>query len=519
MSLSDCDLVYAGIDQALCGGNAATLTGTGLSTGTWTAQSGNPTGASLSTSVAGVATATFTTTANGNFNFIYTADGCTDTLKVTATAKPRAGTDQTVCAGTKATLKGTVPTTGTWTAKADNPTAVTLSTSVAGVATATFGTVDAGIYNFIYTAGSCSDTVKVTVTAKPNAGIDQGICSGTKTILKGTIPSTGIWTAENNNPGGASLSTSVAGVATATFTAAAIGTFNFIYTANGCTDTVKVITTAKPFAGKDQAPICVGVLPTTTATLAATAISGGVWTQKASNPLGATITAPSAANSDITGLNPGYYEFVWTVATCSDTVKITIPSCNEPCSKAVIYSKVQTICEGGTPKAFTALPSSGVNYAWYGPLADTTSTLGTAIASATLATYAPTGSFAIGTKYYAVITTSGTCLDTAFAALTVIAKPAAIKLCANESYTITAEAGATAIQWYKNGVAVTDSTKSTFVVKSIGTYTYSAIKANSDMCRDTLCCPHIFEACALGVGSIGDYVFLDKDNIPFRVID
>jgi hypothetical protein len=502
----------AGIDQTLCGGNAATLTGTSLTTGTWTAQSGNPAGASLSTSVAGVAKATFTTAAAGNFNFIYTAGGCTDTLKVTATAKPSAGIDQTLCAGSKVTLKGTIPTTGTWTAKADNPTAVTLSTSVAGVATATFGIVDVGIYNFIYTAGTCSDTLKVTVNPKPDAGIDQTLCGGNVATLTGTSLTTGTWTAQSGNPAGASLSTSVAGVAKATFTTAAAGVFNFIYTAGGCTDTLKVTATAKPFAGIDQASICVGVLPITTATLAATAISGGVWTQKASNPVGAIITTPSVANSGITGLNPGNYEFIWTVATCSDTVKFTIQSCSAPCSKVSIYSKVQTICEGGTPKAFTALPSSGVNYAWYGPLADTTSTLGTAIASATLATYTPTGSFAVGTKYYAVIGSNGTCSDTAFAALTVITKPAAIKLCPNESYTITAEAGATAIQWYKDGVAVKDSTKSTFVVKSIGTYTYSAIKANSDMCRDTLCCPHIFEACVLGGGSIGDYVFLDNDN-------
>jgi hypothetical protein len=369
----------AGIDQALCGGNAATLTGTSLATGTWTAQSGNPTGASLSTSVAGVAKATFTTTAAGVFNFIYTAGGCTDTLKVTATAKPSAGIDQTVCQGSNATLRGTIPTTGTWMALSSNPIGASLGTSVAGVATSTFSSTAVGIYNFIYTAGTCSDTLKVTVVAKPNAGIDQGICSGTKATLTGTSPATGTWTAQSGNPAGATISTSLAGVATATFTAAAIGNFNFIYTAGTCTDTVKITTTAKPFAGIDQTPICVGVLPITTATLAATAISGGTWTQKAGNPAGAAITTPAAANSGVTGLAAGVYEFVWTAATCSDTVKVTIPTCVAPCPTIVQNSAADTtICAGSsvTLKAdLTGITTEDIKFVYF----DTYQTVGSAI--------------------------------------------------------------------------------------------------------------------------------------------
>jgi hypothetical protein len=231
-------------------------------------------------------------------------------------------------------------------------------------------------------------------------------------------------------------------------------------------------------------------------------IDGGASSVAASNPKSASFTGTGGAggNGAVLANNPCG---VFGAEAC-----VVVPPCTKP--KAAINSKTQTICEGGTAKAMTATPSTVVTYAWYGPLADTTSTLGTAIASATTATYTPTGSFAIGTKYYAVITTDGACSDTAFAAVTVIAKPAVVKLCPNETYTLTTDAGATAVQWYKDGVAVKDSTKNSFVVKAIGSYSYSGIKPNSDMCRDSLCCPVVFEACI--VGSIGDYVFLDKDN-------
>ena len=98
-----------------------------------------------------------------------------------------------------------------------------------------------------------------------------------------------------------------------------------------CSDTSNCVTVTvlpKPIAGTDQAPTCVGNTAITTATLAATAVSGGAWTQVATNPAGAVITTPTSATSGITGLVPGVYEFIWaTLATCSDTVKITIPNC------------------------------------------------------------------------------------------------------------------------------------------------------------------------------------------------
>ncbi|MFZ1749188.1 MAG: hypothetical protein WAU01_03315 [Saprospiraceae bacterium] len=90
----------------------------------------------------------------------------------------------------------------------------------------------------------------------------------------------------------------------------------------------------KPMAGVDQTPTCTGNNPITTATLAATPVSGGAWTQVAGNPAGAMISNPSSATSGVTGLNPGVYDFIWSIASdCGDTVKITIPDCSSaPCT-------------------------------------------------------------------------------------------------------------------------------------------------------------------------------------------
>jgi hypothetical protein len=80
----NCCLVSAGANQnGICAGDIVTLTGTNPITGNWTAQSGNPSGASLGTTTAGQADVAFAQAASGQYNFIYTkVAGCTDTTSV-----------------------------------------------------------------------------------------------------------------------------------------------------------------------------------------------------------------------------------------------------------------------------------------------------------------------------------------------------------------------------------------------------------------------------------------------------
>jgi len=71
--VNECEcLPDAGADQTgICAGGTATLTGT-PTTGTWSAQSGNPAGATLGGTTSGIATVSFATTASGTYYFIYT---------------------------------------------------------------------------------------------------------------------------------------------------------------------------------------------------------------------------------------------------------------------------------------------------------------------------------------------------------------------------------------------------------------------------------------------------------------
>jgi len=157
----------------------------------------------------------------------------------------------------------------------------------------------------------------------------------------------------------------------------------------------------------------------------------------------------------------------------------------------------QTICVGGTVTAYTTTPNTGVQYKWYGPLADTTSSLGTAISGATSATFTPSGAAltTAGTKYYAVIVnTTGdlTCADTAYVQLVVNAKPViadgSATICAGESVDLTSKitnyATYSSPAWTvgtANGTAVTTPTS----VKPTGTTTYVLVAQNAAGCKDT----------------------------------
>ncbi|WP_028526974.1 SdrD B-like domain-containing protein [Runella limosa] len=169
------------------------------------------------------------------------------------------------------------------------------------------------------------------------------------------------------------------------------------------------------------------------------------------------------------------------------------------CTKPVALAtpKAQTICAGGTVSAYTATPSTGVEYKWYGPLADTTSSLGTAMSGATSATFTPSGAAltTAGTKYYAVVVnTTGdlTCADTAYVQLVVNAKPTiadgSATICAGESVDLTSKI--TNYATYLSPVWTVGTAGGTAVatpssVKPTGTTTYVLVAQNAAVCKDT----------------------------------
>ncbi len=300
--------VQGGSKQAALGTNVLTLTNAGSGTNqdfidNDGALSGNNAQTCLTTGIAGEN--------NHTYDFGFTpAASCT---------KPSAGSNQTACGGTCATLTGTSPTTGTWTAMGSNASGATLGATTAGVASVCFTNASSGTYDFIYTVGTCTDTMSVVVAAKPSAGIDQTICGGNCMNITGTS-NTGTWTQLSLNPG-ATLGSTTSGVANVCFANNASGTYNFVYTVNGCTDTMSITATPKPNAGTDKST-CYNN-GNNTVTLAATGI--GVWTAQTGNAGTSTITTPSNATTTVTNFSvAGTYNYIWTSGGCTDTMSVVI---------------------------------------------------------------------------------------------------------------------------------------------------------------------------------------------------
>ncbi|MFY7884640.1 MAG: hypothetical protein ACOVOV_07340, partial [Dolichospermum sp.] len=193
------------------------------------------------------------------------AVGCDSiaTLVLTVTPKPNAGVNQTgVCAGSTATLTGS-DNTGIWSAMSSNPSGATLSTTTAGVATVSITSGVVETFNFVYSIGSCTDTMSVSTIlccVKPNAGADQYACPNNTISLTGTNLTTGTWSALSTNGAGATLSTTTAGVATVTLDNIATGTYSFVYSVLYCTDTMTVTiglpTNPMPGVNMGSNPIC-----------------------------------------------------------------------------------------------------------------------------------------------------------------------------------------------------------------------------------------------------------------------
>jgi gliding motility-associated-like protein len=224
-------IVNAGLDQAICIGATATLSGAGATAYTWN------NGVINNTSFTPAATTTYTVTGTD-------ANGCINTDQVVVTVNPLpivgAGADQTICIGAAVTLNGSGATIYNW----NN--GVTNAVSFSPVATNTYTVTGTD-------ANGCVNTDQVLVTVNPlpivGAGLDQTVCIGASVTLNGSGATSYTW----NN-----------GITNATAFVPAVGTLTYTVTgtdANGCinTDQVDVIVNPLPIvgAGLDQT-ICIG---------------------------------------------------------------------------------------------------------------------------------------------------------------------------------------------------------------------------------------------------------------------
>ena len=264
-NIGNCVKPSAGADQSVCQGTTATLTGTNLTTGTWTAQSGNPSGATLGSTSAGIASVTFSGVAIGTFKFIYSVSTCTDTLSIIVKAKSTSSTNVSVCSNTLPYL---------WNG---------INRNAAG--TYTFTTIN---------SVGCDSVATLELNVKPTStsSTNVSVCSNTMPYL---------WNGTNYN---------------------AAGTYTFTTTNSvGCDSVATLVLNVTPVAtvgnyvwndingdGLNNEPASAGI----------NGVTVELWNATTNTLISSTVTANN-------GGNPGYYNFE--ICTTGD-YKIKFPTTN-----------------------------------------------------------------------------------------------------------------------------------------------------------------------------------------------
>ena len=386
----------AGLDQTICVGSSATLSGIiggSATTATWSGGTGSytPNNSTLSASylpsAAEISTGTVTLTLTTNDP----AGQCSSVndqmiITINPIAIINAGLDQTICIGSSVTLAGTIggaTTTGTWSGGAGSFTPNNSTTTAVYTPTAAEEAASGLTLTFTSDdpAGPCSfvsDQMVITINqlATANAGPAQTICAGTSATLAGSVGGTatsGTWGGGNGvyNPNNSTLN------ATYTPSAAEEGAGSVTLTlisndpagpcpvaSNTVTITINPIATIN--AGPDQT-ICIG----STVTLAGTtggATTTGTWSGGAGsfNPNNTTANAvytPSAAEEAASGLTltftsddpAGPCSFV------SDQMVITIDQL--PTTNAGLD---QTICAGSSATLAGIIGGTATTATWSG---------------------------------------------------------------------------------------------------------------------------------------------------------
>ena len=197
--------------------------------------------------------------------------------------------------------------------------------------------VNNGTYTVVVTdALGCEATLDVDAIAKPVAGDDQVSCADSDVTLTGTSPATGTWTAADTNPAGAAVTNNGGGVASAVFNSTALGTYEFVYTVESCSDTMAVVVSTQD-AGPN--PPTINCNETGVATLAAS--GSGTWAVDPSSPGTANIDDPTSPNTTVSGFSVGgTYVLTWSLNGCDDSVTIEV---NENCGCPIANNNLTTI--------------------------------------------------------------------------------------------------------------------------------------------------------------------------------
>lgn len=395
-----------------------------------------------------------TTSDEGTFKVVITdALGCKDSLEVDAFTKPQAGVDQTVCAGTSASVSGTSPTTGTWSALPTNPPGATINPGVDGNASIAFSNTSSGVFSFKYATPLCSDTMQITVNAKPTATLGApAICANLTTTLSSN--QTGTWVSNNTSVATTTSGGVVTGVSQGNVT------FTFTNSTTGCQNTTSaLVVNPEPTVTMNTDSICIG------ATASLTPTAGGTWTSVTTSV--ATVTNLGVATGVAAGTTKLVFRETLSPNCVSDTLVLTVLA-----KPTTTLTGANPICIGATT---TFTPSSG------GTWNSTDATIAT-ITNAGLVT----GVLAGSTTF--VFTQSGTgCVSNPTTAITVQAKPTVSGVpttprCIGTTIALSPSSGGT---WVSNNTAVATVNSSTGVVTTVGPGTANFTFTTGTGCSNT----------------------------------
>ena len=347
----------------------------------------------------------------GIYKYVYsvTSGGqtCTDTAQVEVKAKPViADGSATICAGESVDLTSKI--TGyasllspVWTVSTANGTVVTTPSSVKPTGTTTYILV-------AQNAAGCKDTAQVVVTVnpKPNAGQDQTlVCANgsvPSSVQLSATPTGGTWSALVSNPTGATVSSS--GLVSITNATAQGKSFDFVYSVNGCLDTIRVIVPVcsapcvESSVTLTDSPVCSQDVQTYSFTFSVTNKLGIVKVDKGTltgnNPY--TVSGiPSGQSVKITDSLS---------AICKSDTTIVGPNCNCNPPVPVLLASSMTACIGDTFPTLKATVVGLATVEWF------SQSTGGAVLFTGL-NYKPSGTVAANTIYYAQArSTDPTCL-------------------------------------------------------------------------------------------------------------
>ena len=273
--------------SSVCIGTTITLTAAGG--GTWT--SGNTSIATVSS--AGVVTGI----AAGTVNIYYTISGCSSYKTITVTSGSVIYGPSTLCTGSTITLMDSLAG-GTW---LSGNTSIATVGATSGVVTP----VTTGVVNIYYSAGGCSASKTLTITAGPAAITGaSSVCIASSTTLA-DVTAGGAWSSASS----AIASVNSAGVVTGM----SVGATTISYTVGGCSATWSFTVNPIPVSITGPTTVCVGA----TITLS-DATAGGVWMS------GNTSIATITTSGIVTGVGAGVVNIYYSFGSCGTYRTVTV---------------------------------------------------------------------------------------------------------------------------------------------------------------------------------------------------